>query len=463
MHKRSQIISFVTISVLVLKSIAFSPKGFNCFNFYRSTKLFPSARLYTTNMKIVMYEESFSSYLSRAPNDIKSVSDQTNVNIIMGNEAGDADSIISSLSLSYVNFLQQNDSKTDNISVSMPLVSIDRNDLPLRRDASLLLDMAGVDKESLLFLNDEVFIKLARDKVKKSVTLTDHNKLRSSLQFLDEYVVEILDHHQDEMCHNHVSGESRKIAFDNKSALAGSTCTLVTEILMTNKNLEEVDAGLGLSLLGVILLDTMDMSKEAGKGTERDQKAIDFLMKHTNWSALKLDEELREKIMDSDTNLPSRSSLYEFLRDSKFDPQFWMDMLPRDALRIDYKRFEDKEGGMPFGLSSVLLEVKSLVSKEGFYEHALSFMKEADVNLLGVLTMKIVDDKPQRELLLIGNKERTKIMTEYLMSSEAASFLDISKQEVKDIDDDNVSVYFKQGNPKGSRKQVAPVMLASSC
>ena len=75
------------------------------------------------------------SNISKGPND-----DTSPIHLVLGNEAGDADSIISSLSLAYVNGRSSD-------FLNVPLVSIQRSDLPLRRDVVYLLDMADVSAE----------------------------------------------------------------------------------------------------------------------------------------------------------------------------------------------------------------------------------------------------------------------------------------------------------------------------
>ena len=452
-------------------------------------------------------EMSISSHLeSIAKNFAVNANDLTKLNIIMGNEAGDADSIISSLALSYVNKIisgnksgvntsintsttrgtgVDDSSETETFSLSLPLASIQRNDLALRRDVVLLLQLAGIDSNHIIYMNDETFTSVVSAQktdididIHTEITLVDHNKIRSDLWYLEDRIVEILDHHQDEGAHAHVSvaNDMRNIAFEEKTgnALVGSTCTLITERLMTMEldQSEKVDAGLGLILLGVILLDTMNMNEEAGKGTARDERAIEFLMDKTEWGSLQIhndDDDNNETKLniygDNDaaaSQPPSRSHLYEYLRDSKFDKSFWESMDPRDALRIDYKRFEPQSGLYDaFGLSSVLLSMESLVAKTNFNQDAIKYMEEANVELLGVLSMVIVDDKPQRGLLLFGTSEKVSEMTTYLLNNEAAAHLKISiESELVSVSEGMVTVKLNQGNPKGSRKQVAPLMMA---
>ena len=185
---------------------------------------------------------TFASYLSDIQSNLdaripSSLGDETVFNIIMGNEAGDADSIISSLTLSYVNSIM--DKKPDTATFSLPLASILRGDMALRRDVILLLQLAGIDHENIMYLDSDAFKSIlnegANGMMKNSVTVTlvDHNKLRNDLwPILNENVVEILDHHQDEGSHGSFIGEMRNVAFRYQAALIGSTCMQVTERLM---------------------------------------------------------------------------------------------------------------------------------------------------------------------------------------------------------------------------------------
>ena len=459
-----KIFSISTIFPLFLlrRTSAFVPRSTCASRFTKDFGMMTSTASLTTSLYA---ENTLASFLAYIPTSVKLSSD-SKYHISIGNEAGDADSILSSLSLSYVNSLSKKDTcnSADEIT-SLPLVSINRNDLSLRRDVMIILEMAGIDAEALIFLDDEIFQTVAKDdSIRKQITLVDHNKLRYDLWSLKNDVVEILDHHQDEGEHESVEGKVRNIAFDGKIALVGSTCTLITERLMELENTSKVDAGLGLVLLSVILLDTMNMSEEAGKGTARDQLAVDFLMRFTIWDALEINDETAQQIYNNSENKsgpPCRSSLYEYLRDSKFDVKFWNSMSVINALRIDYKRFEpSSENASVFGLSSVLLDMSDLMSKKSFYDDAIAYMAEAGIGLLGVLTMVIVDDKPQRELLLVGEENRVDSMTQFLLHSDAASFLEMSRaNDDVTIGGGMIATELKQGNPKGSRKQVAPVML----
>lgn len=480
---------------------------------------------------------------------------------IIGNEAGDADSIISALALSYCKEIGKNkdDPTTSNYDY-IPIVSIKREDMTLRRDVVLLLSMVGIHTDhDLIYINDDdvqgymnmILSNTASNTTKTMTTninyknnsdcntktnfiLVDHNKQKLQNKNSNN-VMEIWDHHEDEGFHSNAN--IRHIAFQGQKPLVGSTCTLITEQLQDllptryldtttsitsppfsqkGYGLTMLDPGIALSLLGVILLDTMNMNPEVDKGTIRDENAIQFLLDRTDWDQLVWQggiplEEIftisnttnnnnnnnhSRKDTKTKSSIPDRVKLYNYLRNAKFDQSFWNEMSVRDTLRIDYKQFEstandnnnnNTKNNVVFGLSSVLLPISTLMAKENFVKEVILFMKKGndnnnnsinnDLDLLGIMSLVVSKNVPaKRELLFVGNE--TMIHTIRLLFSNdnntsSASFLQISA-----MDDDNklhqhensgqnqtkvagglLFQRFHQRNSKGSRKQLAPVLL----
>lgn len=358
-------------------------------------------------------------------------------NVVLGNEAGDADSIISALALAYVESIS-NHPKT-------PIVSVPRDDLCLRREAVLLMDLAQVDTAKLRYIDDEEVFRKPR-----FVTLVDHNRLTIGA---DWTVTEIVDHHFDEQSHEHVVGGLRNIAFENGKALVGSTCTLVAERLFTTLQ-PPYASQVSIALLGVILLDTLNMSPAAGKGTQRDQVAIDELVSKTDWSTLEGSHFIKQDgVIDTD-------KLYESLRKCKFDLGFWKQLSARDALRLDYKRFQAPMGQV-FGSSSILLDMDSLLTKPNFVEETISYMNESEIPLLAILGLKLIGQSTQRELLLCGSdRNLVNNIADYILTNPAAKKAMQSEEKALEKDTGALVVrHFQQGNPKASRKQVAPILL----
>lgn len=80
------------------------------------------------------------------------------LHVVMGNEALDLDSTVSSVLLAnlYHHYYMVQDSLPDALSAVdvLPLLPIERRDFALRQDAAALLSRVGVDLQALLFLDD---------------------------------------------------------------------------------------------------------------------------------------------------------------------------------------------------------------------------------------------------------------------------------------------------------------------
>jgi exopolyphosphatase len=361
--------------------------------------------------------------------------------LVIGNPAGDADSIVSSLSLSYVDHLIGR--KPD----KLPIVSVPRADLALRRETVLLLEMVKVHSQSLTCLDD-----IPSEAMESTITLVDHNKLLYP-QFQGCKVVEILDHHIDEQQHVNVVGELRKIEFEGSTALVASTCTLIAERYLQSSPME-IPADLSFSLLGVILLDTANMSHSAAKGTVRDQAAIDFLVERTDWSTFSQQSSVNKFFTD---RKPNTRALYDFLAQSKFDIDFWMSLSVIDALRLDYKQFTASSGDV-FGAASVLLPLSDFLAKRNVEKDLLDYMTSYDIAILVILSMVIDDEnKPKRGILICGSTENRMVdsIATYLQNSESLRLTEIDGRSTPLIK----IRQFAQGNPKASRKQIVPILM----
>ena len=417
------------------------------------------------------------------------------VQYVIGNEAGDADSIVSAIAWAYIMQQQQQEERK-----WIPIVSIPRLDINLRPDIVLLFQLisdAMMQKESiknifllesLSFIDDPI---LQSQTSSSCLTLVDHNRKSSNslFEWMDSITVtQIVDHHADEGYH--MDAPTRMIAFQDNVANVGSTCTLAVEQLQSTNHL---CPEIAFALLGVILLDTMNMDPNAGKGTDRDANAIQILVsyltnqndKHTflnnlwnNYPNLKKTTNNNNNNIEEDTI--HCQALFEMLQSAKFDYQFWNEQLnAKDALRMDFKKFTSSSSSS-FGLSSVLLPMKELLSKENFHQQAMEYMEQCQISFLGILTfhMKQIpnnmnDDNqkqtPQREFLLLVDKTKHpnlfEDLTNYLLHHDEAAILQIKKQtkdhsiQWNNVPDSLQVQWFCQNNPKGSRKQVAPVLL----
>merc|ERR1712107_231671 len=122
-----------------------------------------------------------------------------------------------------------------------------------------------------------------------------------------------------------------------------------------------------------------------------------------------------------------------------------------------------------------------MYKKEGgiktFYKQVQNYMKDVNVKLLLILSMTIVKNEPHREIVIVTlykeeNGKDSKIfiddISRYLLKN--ATFLQCVEKKMDESEgvigecDDNFGgklamKWFVQGNAKGSRKQVAPIIM----
>jgi len=352
-----------------------------------------------------------------------------------GNEASDADSIVSALLYAY----WKREEALATGAVSIPLVACAREDVCLRRETVLLLELCGVNARDLVFQSDAGASALLQRT--RQLVLVDHNSATGPLVALGERVVEIVDHHQDLGSHDQVTGVARSIAFQGGSALVGSCCTLIAEAFLATevgRGMLSLDEGAAArALLGVVLIDTVNLNPDAKKATDRDIAVV--------------------RALGSYAPLPPRAELFARLDDAKFDEAFWNTLTVAQCMRYDYKAF--KASRCTVGLASVLCSFSDLAAKEGFIEELTR--RSSEVTIYGVMSSTRGGSGMRRELALVS--------TSADVTSQAVEFLrawNSPHLELEHVDQPTGAAstlglrVFKQGNVAASRKQVAPALIA---
>lgn len=187
------------------------------------------------------------------------------IQIVMGNEAADLDSMASSIMYAY---FKARTAGSNGNSAFVPLINVPRDDFKLRTEAVYLFREAGIDPGLMLFA-DEVNLDALKAKGKLKITLIDHNKLASFQEQFADCVVEILDHHKDE---NLFTNAKPRIIEP-----VGSAATLVAEALL-GQGESLLEHGSAILLLGTILLDTVNLDPEAKRATPKDEQLVNRLL-----------------------------------------------------------------------------------------------------------------------------------------------------------------------------------------
>jgi exopolyphosphatase len=425
---------FWNTNLMVILSLLAS-RSTSCFIATRSTLVRMPSRL-VCRMSTTTSSTSVSDFL-------KSTSLSTSNAISLGNPAGDADSIVSAIALAYM------DSAFGDEKTKMaPIVSISHEVLKTQRpETKRLLQLANIDLDDLMAMD---YPDLPS---KISVSLVDHNFLKWNNK-PDWTVTAILDHHLDERKHLDTC-EERNIAFDasTSSALVASTCTLMVERFPAS---EEFPPSLAILLLGVILLDSINLSHKAGKVTPRDEAAVQTLLNRTDWSSLNLPAEI---VGDDVTKQPDLTRLFDTLQSQKFHPDFWNSLSVLQALKLDYKSFAIQPTNKVFGISSVLQTMTEFLANDDLLDAVLeqegqSFVE--DLELLGIMFFSVVDDTPQRQIILIGKDEKKlDNLVNFFTSEGSLQVQPLDKTSKNDLH----MICLKQRNFKASRKQVAPILM----
>ena len=375
---------------------------------------------------------------------------ELNHSLIIGNEAADADSIISALTYAYLRQWQINMGTCTSLHAPIvPVVAVNRDQMYLRRDVSLLLQEADIDLQDLISMDE--YTSMPTD-----VILMDHNivsndlSMRLGMKSIEEQeqaaiIKEILDHHKDEgkyvdSCR---TAGGREIAFNMETGKAevASTCTLVAERYLDSSNTDALSEDIAILLVAVIAVDSINMDPIAGKGTARDLAALTALS----------------------SRYPSidRDRLFYLMSNAKLDPLFWESLTAKDAIRLDYKEFKGITAStttFAFGIAAVLQPLTSFLSKKDLNEEVTEFFSK-DNDLLVIMTF-VLKPSPRREILCISRSaERMKSLTAYLTSNDALKLSPIELTSTQCSIDGVVLCAYEQGNLAMSRKQIAPLLV----
>ncbi|MCG8636468.1 MAG: DHH family phosphoesterase [Desulfobacterales bacterium] len=351
-------------------------------------------------------------YLIQAKADINNKSIDT---LVMGNEAADLDSMASALAYAYIL------SGCSSEKVIVPLMPIIREGFKLRTEAVYVFDQAGIDLNSLIFLDD---INLGRlmEKV-TSLALVDHNKLSALYEPYGKKVAIILDHHRDEGLYPQ--------AFKKVIEPVGSCATLVGEELSRCCPELARDAHLATLLWGAILLDTVNLAPDAGRVTPKDEAVSETL---TAICPLE------------------RNSYFAAIRKAKFNTN---SLGTFDLLRKDYKEF--KFSSICCGIASTLLPLALWGEKDP--ELCLSFETYVKQRSLDILISMNAYTDPE------FNRDLAVYCADPDEHEKLIGFLAEKGLDLKTIEPGNQKPCLKgrisfhnQGNPDISRKKLSPML-----
>ncbi|PPQ86415.1 hypothetical protein CVT25_003537 [Psilocybe cyanescens] len=393
--------------------------------------------------------------------------------VVMGNEAGDLDTIASSIAYAWI---QSEIYKKP----AVPLLHIHRNDFVLRAENLHALKLAGLspNQEELLTLDD---LSQYQPFPARKFALVDHNCLADAFTHNNPqaHVVAIIDHHHDEG--HHLDANPRVVT------PCGSCASHIASLCPP-----EIPAELATLLLSAILIDT-DGLVSGGKATSIDREAALILAPKTTFgntipppSAL---SPIDHPNPDALSEVQSIKDLTSILAEKKADVSHLGGL---DLLRRDYKEYSHKllwATGQPtikVGLSTVPTGLKSWATDGRLEKAAVEWMKRRGLTILGVLTSfrdakktlvgKNKKGKHKREMawIILETSDLAKTSSDGLTASslarrlwkglEANAEIEVRRHKKFDMEKseglpkNSQARVYKQGNASATRKAIAPLV-----
>ncbi|KZS96955.1 DHH phosphoesterase [Sistotremastrum niveocremeum HHB9708] len=369
--------------------------------------------------------------------------------VAMGNEAGDLDSIASSIAFAYFS----SDAYEGRI---VPLILTPREELRLRAENLYAFSIASLDpsREDLLCVDD---IPNRVPFPSSRFALVDHNRLGAEFydagEDPDPLVVAVIDHHDDENVH--------KTAKPRTIITPVGSCTSLVALNFTSSWNDDTPKEIATLLLSGISIDTKGL-KKGGKAMVQDYDAATFLFPvSTLW-----DPAADTPGMAVTQDTPQIKDLTETLSERKDDISH---LNTKDLLRRDYKQY--LYGETVVGLSTVPKDLKLWLPVDAdFWPSVEEWMSERGLQVLGILNSfhsapkNGKKGKHKRQQLYLLSKDTSAAVEQALWAGlEKSKDLDLERMKVGDVTKKDKSTSrraraYKQHNTEASRKVTAPLL-----
>ncbi|XP_031230654.1 exopolyphosphatase PRUNE1 isoform X7 [Mastomys coucha] len=305
--------------------------------------------------------------------------------------------------------------------IFIPVLNINRSELPLRGDNVFLLQEVKIPEPVLIF-RDEIDLLTLHQAGQLTLILVDHHILPKSDAALEEAVAEVLDHRPIEQKYCppcHVSVE-----------LVGSCATLVTERILQGAP-ETLDRQTAALLHGTIILDCVNMDTKIGKATPKDSKYV-------------------EKLEALFPDLPKRKDIFDSLQKAKFDVS---GLTTEQMLRKDQKTIYRQ--GTKVAISAVYMDLEAFLQRSDLLTDLSAFCLDLSYDALVAMTIFFnTHNEPVRQLAIFCPHEALRMTICGVLEQSTSPPLKLTP--IPSISP-NLQAYL-QGNTQVSRKKLLPVL-----
>ncbi|GMM37804.1 exopolyphosphatase [Saccharomycopsis crataegensis] len=416
--------------------------------------------------KMVMSIATFLRNAKSAFTDLKS--HPSKLKFVIGNQSGDLDSIISSISYAYLSYIAEYTSLPSNHVPprinTIPVLNFKSSELELRKDVEYLFSDLKVEKQDLCFINELKFN--AEEKQNLELVLVDHNSIesniRNQLYYKDGNIVSIIDHHKDE--NQYLDAQPRIIE------VVGSCSTMIAKHwfeklgIMDNKfqinrsSANEVGKNFDLQelaklLLGPLLIDTSNLQYKTTPddiGIFKAYREISTGLNTTEYFDILKKEKDNIDTLKAVDIINKDYKAYQFVN-------------PELNSEVQLLAGED----IIIGITSIVKPMGWLLSRDGLLEMEKSideFGKANNVNVLILMTnfndathgfCRELAIKPIIDATGPATQANVKL-SQFLKRKLLTSDLELQLKSSSNREG-GLQVY-SQHNLKASRKQVAPIL-----
>lgn len=347
-----------------------------------------------------------------------SVAPINRIQIILGNESCDLDSVVSSLCLGLL-IHTTGDS-------CIPVLNIPREEYALKTEVSYLLSKNGISEDLLVF-RDEVDLSALHAAGRLRLTLVDHHALpeRDRPLYASMAPLAVVDHRPQDCAASSAWPRDTEVVIRT----VGSCATLVGERIL-NRAPQLLDAQVTDLIRSTILLDTGCFSAQADRTTALDVAVVEACEKRGAGTK------------------DSRSAAFEEIINAR------KDVSKLTAFQLLHKDMKVVRGlplpGMPLLVQDFLQRPDAAAALADFCGKHL-----ADAAV--VIGMTFSGDAPRRDLAVYsaaGKEQPAKMLAEALQKDATLQLVPLPCAVP------GVSL-FDQRNPKPSRKQILPLVQAA--
>ncbi|PWN30381.1 hypothetical protein BDZ90DRAFT_257462 [Jaminaea rosea] len=294
--------------------------------------------------------------------------------LIMGNGAGDADSLTSAISLSYLLSTYPHlslplSSPLPEKAIYAPLIQTNRSDAHLRPENVAILAATGIDQQDILYLSDLVDappkgldLSLAKSpnfspEHNTFLGLVDHPQLElpwtsGSSSQASRRVLLLVDHHADASQHQDASLRVfRQPEGSSDPNPTGSAQSIIIELFAKEIKADPAALPQGLADLAIatVLIDTDNMRPPPkGRASETDFAAVEALLPFSSLQSREKAKELQGKLLQS-----SPQEVKELLASDEFETS---------AFNEGKQELSDKTAAMASVLSASKAAIRHLSS-----------------------------------------------------------------------------------------------------